>query len=201
MSVFGHDDRYALAYSDEGGALTILVAGDHLTTTTINALVQRLRRIDWQNHLVWINLEDLDVADLALTLNDALSAVEGRGRVQSRYAVTPAAGPTLVDRLEIHAGTWQTREARSAFKTLLESATSRPQVVDRPDGERVYVVSENVLRAYSEPLTTPELVATFAHPPMDMRISVPPRPMPRGVIDLGVAPAGIPSVGTAVGLS
>ena len=183
---FGPEGRGTVVYMHSEQTVAILAVDDD-GTVDVDLMAQRLTRIDWSRHLVRIDLGGVDT-DVASILWDVALTFDGDGATQARFAGVGKPAP-LVDRLEKSAGVWQTRQARDAFKTLLESASTRPQVVDRRDGERVYVVSEDVLRAFSEPLPTPELVEAFAHPEIDLRMELATRPAPRGAVDLGAGPA------------
>jgi len=94
----------------------------------------------------------------------------------------------FIDKLHENARPWKTADARKEFAGLMSSATDRPQVVSRPDGERVYIVSEALLENYIEPLNAPEMVAAFSSPAMPLTLKRSARPAPRRAPKLRVAP-------------
>ena len=174
----------AVAAYENGAVIVAAAAG--LTQAYAEQLARRLIRANWQSHLLTIELDGLDVNELALTLTEVLHATDLTEAPVSRYAAV--AGETLMDSVKSHAQSWNTRTAREKFRGLMDAATERPQKVTRPGGDPVYVVAESVLDAYAQPPNAPQLVAAFAHPPTDMRMKLHPRPAPRPAIVIDTAP-------------
>ena len=182
-------DQVMAVSAHEDGAV-IIAAALGLTQARAEQIARRLVRANWRSRLLTIDLDGLDLAELAVTLTEVLHATDLTEAPLSRYAAPSSASTSeeLMDAVKSHAQPWGTRVARERFKGLMEAAAERPQKVTRPGGDPVYVVAESVLEGYAHPIGAPQLVAAFADPPSDMRMALHPRPAPRSAIVIDTVP-------------
>lgn len=178
--------RKSIAVGFDAGMAIVFAAQQGLILEVAERLASRLSRTNWTQHLLCLDTVGLEANEFLSTLTDVVGAIDLTEPITARFAgaMPMPAVDQFIDQIGIHARPWKTSDARGDFKGLMEAASDRPQMVDRPGGEEVYIMSKRVMEAYSHPKSAAELVKAFAHPSMDLTLPIQARPAPRGKVDL-----------------
>lgn len=178
--------RKSMAVGFDAGMAVVFAAQQGLIMEVAERLAARLSRTNWTQHLLCLDMAGLEAGEFVSTLTDVVGAIDLTEPVTARFAGTMPMPDVdqFIDQIGVHARPWKTSDARGDFKGLMQAASDRPQKVDRPGGEEVYVMSKRVMEAYSHPKSAAELVKAFAHPSMDLTLPIKPRPAPRGKVQL-----------------
>lgn len=171
---------YAVAFSYVEDTHIVLGVGRDLMEERVRSVMYRLTKFNWRDHLITLDLDHLDPLEMRAVLNEALSVSESEPRV-----ILPKTD--MMTFIEEQADRWRTGGARTNFKGLLEAAELRPQIVERPGGEEVFVLGRGVLKSLTKPRSALDIVAAFAADPMPLpALKLAPRPAPRPPLRIGM---------------
>ncbi len=184
---FKSNPQHAIGYAIDQGMPVVIAADIDLAKAAVQQIAARLLKVNWREHLLKMDIRDIDANDLYATLTDVTGFSNTQGTAYWRHR--RFASSLIVDKLSLYSDKWKTGQARHDFRALMEAATARPQLVDRPGGERIFVVSESILDGFAEPLNAQQIVAAFAEPEYDMSMELAPRTAPRPALDLTLMPS------------
>jgi hypothetical protein len=177
---------YSVAFSYSKDTHIVLDVGRDLTPEHVRSFARRLTKLNWRDHLITLDLDHLSPLEMRALLNESLSVSElDPGSTRSLGAVTRSDMLTFI---EEQAHRWRTGGARMNFKGLLEAAELRPQIVERPGGEEVFVLGRGVLASLTKPRSALDIVAAFAADPMPLpALRLSPRPAAPPALRIGAA--------------